>query len=207
VDFADFVLATLPPPPGRVLEVGCGSEGGVTPALVEAGYDVLAIDPHAPQGAPYRRTTLEQLDEPGPFDAAVAGRVLHHVEPLPPAVDKLAGLAPLLVVDEFAWERFDEPTEEWYAAQHRLLVAAGRTPFGSPTVAEWRAKHPGLHPAERVVAELERRYRRLHLQDLPYLFHWLGGPATRRPLEESLIAADAIRPIGLRWSGATPARR
>src|SRR5829696_6275546 len=102
VEFTEFALSQLPPAPQRVLEVGCGQEGGVAPALAEAGYDVLAIDPEAPEGALYRRVTLEELDDPGPFDAVVAGRVLHHVHPLGPALDKLARLASLLIVDEFA---------------------------------------------------------------------------------------------------------
>jgi len=56
-----------------VLEVGCGREGGVAPELAAAGYDVLAVDPAAPPGPWYRRVTLEELDDDGPFDAARAG--------------------------------------------------------------------------------------------------------------------------------------
>ena len=101
---------------------GCGDQGGVTPALVAAGYDVLAIDPRAPEGPNYRRITLEEL-EPEPFDAVVAGRVLHHVTPLAPALAKLAGLAPLLLADEFAWDRIDEAVQQWY---ERLYTGAVR---------------------------------------------------------------------------------
>src|SRR5207244_1306705 len=121
VELADFVLSQLPPAV-RVLEVGCGREGGVAPALAAAGHDVLAIDPEAPEGHLYRRVTLEELDDPGPFDAVVAGRVLHHVHPLGPALEKLAALAPLLVLDEFAWNHLDEPTTAWYEREHRRLV-------------------------------------------------------------------------------------
>lgn len=79
--FSDYVLGRLPPPPLRILEVGCGDQGGVTPALVAAGYDVLASDPRAPEGPHYRGIALEEL-EPEPFAAVVAGRVLHHVTPI-----------------------------------------------------------------------------------------------------------------------------
>src|SRR5438552_14564849 len=138
VDFTEFALSQLPESPRRVLEVGCGYQGGVAPALAAAGYDVLAIDPDAPEGPLYRQITLEELDDPGPFDAVVAGRVLHHVRPLGPALDKLAGLAPLLVLDEFAWNHMDPPTVDWYQSQRRLLVAAGREPKGPPDLGEWR---------------------------------------------------------------------
>ena len=61
-EFLDFVVERLPPAPAPVLEVGSGPEGGVTPALVRAGYEVLGIDPLAPDGALFRRVTLEELE-------------------------------------------------------------------------------------------------------------------------------------------------
>jgi hypothetical protein len=200
VEFTEFALSQLPSPPQRILEVGCGREGGVAPALAAAAYDVVAIDPHAPEGPLYRQVSLEELDDPGPFAAVVAGRVLHHVHPLGPALDKLVGLAPLLVLDEFAWNHMDEPTVEWYEAQHRLLVAAGRTPKGPAHLGEWRARHTDLHPYERLRAELDLRYDERHFEWRPYLYRWLEGPATQS-LEAALISAGAIRPIGFRYAG------
>jgi SAM-dependent methyltransferase len=200
VDFAEFALLHLPQPPARVLEVGCGREGGVAPELAAAGYDVLAIDPDAPEGPLFRRTTLEELDDPGPFDAVVAGRVLHHVQPLEPALDKLAGLAPLLVLDEFAWNHMDEPTVDWYERQYRALVAAGLEPKGPPDLKEWRARHAALHPYETLRREIAARYEERHFEWRPYLYRWLAGPATES-LEEGLIAARGIRPIGFRYAG------
>jgi hypothetical protein len=201
MDFAAYAQSQLPPPPARLLEVGCGREGGVAPVLAAAGYDVLAIDPEAPEGPLYRRVTLEELDHDGPFDAVVAGRVLHHVDPLGPALDKLAGLAPLLVLDEFAWNHMDEPTVEWYESQHRVLAAAGREPKGPPDLDEWRERHADLHSYETLRAELDARYEERHFEWRPYFYRWLDGPATEA-LEEALIAADAIRPIGFRYAGA-----
>ena len=198
--FAQFLLERLPPPPARVLEVGCGDEGGVTPALAEAGYDVLGIDERAPEGEIYRRITLEQLEEPASFDAVVAERVFHHVRPLGESLDKVARLAPLFVLDEFAWDRIDEPTRDWYERHHRLLVSAGSTPSGPPDLAEWRARWAGLHPADTVLREADARFVRRYYEDRPYLYRWLGGPATEA-LEEGLLDAGAIRPIGFRWIG------
>ena len=70
-ELAEFVTAHLPPPPARTLEVGCGS-GALARALVEAGYEVAAIDPAAPHGPPFLRVTLEELEPSGSFDAVVA---------------------------------------------------------------------------------------------------------------------------------------
>jgi hypothetical protein len=200
VEFTEYALSQLDPAPGRVLEVGCGHQGGVAPALAAAGYDVLAIDPAAPDGPLYRRVTLEELDDPGPFDAVVAGRVLHHVHPLGAALDKLAQLAPLLVLDEFAWNHMDEPTIDWYESQYRLLDAAGRHPHGPGDIGEWRKQHADLHPYEELRAELDARYEERAFEWRPYFYRWLRGPASEA-LEAGLIAAGAIRPIGFRYAG------
>jgi SAM-dependent methyltransferase len=206
VDFTEFTLSQLLPAPRRVLEVGCGSEGGVAPALAQAGYDVLAIDPEAPEGPLYRQITLEELEDPGPFDTVVAGRVLHHVYPLGPALDKLARLAPRLVLDEFAWNHMDEPTVDWYEGQHRLLVAAGREPKGPPDLGAWHERHSDLHPYETMRAELDARFDVDFFEWRPYLYLWLDGPASEA-LEETLIDARAIRPIGFRYVGRIKSNR
>src|SRR5215211_7732235 len=74
----DFVLAHLPAPPARVLEVGCG-EGELARALDERGYDVTAIDPAAPAGPIFRRIKLEELEDDARFDAVVASCAFHHM--------------------------------------------------------------------------------------------------------------------------------
>ena len=204
--FIEFVLKQLPAPPARILELGPGEKGGVTRELAARGYDVLGIDPHAPDEPPFRRITLDDLPEPNPFDAAVAGNVLHHVRPLGRALDKLARLAPLLVIEEFAWERFPGPAAEWYESQHRILRAAGLEPKGPPDLGEWRARHADLHPSEVVLAELRARYTEVALERPPFFQRWLGGVATEE-LERSLVAAGAIPAIGVRWSGRAKSGR
>jgi hypothetical protein len=206
VDFTAFSLSQLPEAPARVLEVGCGPEGGIVASLADAGYEVLGIDPRAPAGARFRAIRLEELDEE-PFDAVVVERVLHHVHPLGPAVDKLARLAPLLVLDEFAWERIDEAARDWYEAQRRALVAAGHEPKGPPDLAAWREAWDDLHPSEAVRAELDRPYEQRLFEWRPYLYRWLGGPATEQ-LEQTLVESGAIPAIGFRYVGVTrPAER
>jgi hypothetical protein len=132
----------------------------------------------------------------------VAGRVLHHVQPLPSALDTLARLAPQLILDEFAWNHVDEPTIDWYESQHRVLVAAGREPKGPPDLAEWHARHTDLHPYETLRAEVDERYDERHFEWRPYFYRWLEGPVTES-LEAALIAAGAIRPIGFRYAGVS----
>lgn len=205
-DFTDFVLTHLPPPPGRVLEVGCGDEGGVTQALADAGYAPLAIDPRAPEGEWYRRVTLEELDGEGPFEAAVCGRVLHHLRPLGSALDKLALLAPLLILDEFAHNWVDGAAQSWYEAQHRTLTAAGREPKGPPRLDEWRERHSDLHTIETMRTELDARYDQRVFEPGPYLYRWLGGPSSEE-LERALVSAGAIPAIGWRYVGCVEGPR
>src|SRR5947207_11955489 len=63
VDFATFALSQLPAAPARVLEVGCGERAGITPRLVDAGYDAVAVDPRAPEGERYRRIRFQELGD------------------------------------------------------------------------------------------------------------------------------------------------
>jgi hypothetical protein len=197
-DFATFVFDQLPPPPRRVLEVGCGREGGLVGELAARGYEVLGVDPDAPEGERFVRVEFQALD--GEWDAVVAARVLHHVNPLGEGLDVLARLAPLVVVDEFASDRIDEAAQDWYEAQHRLLRASGIEPYGPARLDEWRQRHPGLHPHDLLLSELRTRYEERTLAWVPYLSRWLGGPSSEL-LEQGLIDAGAIPAIGYRWVG------
>jgi hypothetical protein len=204
-DFATFVFDQLPPPPGRVLEVGCGREGGLVDALAARGYEALGVDPAAPEGGPFLRTTFQDardtLSEEA-WDAVVAGRVLHHVNPLDEGLDLLASLAPLLLVDEFAWNRIDAAAQDWYERQHALLHAAGAEPYGPRDLDEWRVRHPGLHPHSVLLEGLRARYEERALEWVPYFHRWLNGPASEA-LERTLVDAGAIPAIGYRWAGAS----
>ena len=160
--FADFVLSQLPRTPSRVLEIGCG-DGQAALALAASGHEVTAIDPVAPEGPIFERVTLEEFVRAQPFDAVVASRSLHHVPDLTHAVDKIAQLAPLLIVDEFAWDRFDEGTAAWYLAR-----LDGASKSVQQCLREWNEEHAGLHGHEfrcqsvrlRIGARLAQHRRR-----------------------------------------------
>ncbi|MGH2971251.1 MAG: class I SAM-dependent methyltransferase [Gaiellaceae bacterium] len=179
MEFIDFVLQELPAAPARVLEVGCGEAGGVVPALVEAGYDALGVDPRAPAGERFVQGDFRDVD--GAFDAVVAGRVLHHVDPLEPAVGRIAELAPLLLVDEFAWDLIDEPLQRWYDAQPKVT--------GPPTIEQWRWRHPGLHPHDVVLSAVRSHFEERRLEWVPYFHRWLGD-------------VESPDRIGYRWAGS-----
>jgi hypothetical protein len=211
MNFATFVFEQLPPPPCRVLEIGCGRAGGLVPELAERGYDVRGVDPDAPDGERFVRATFQEVCDDllqSHFEAVVAGRVLHHVNPLGESLDLLASLAPLLLVDEFASNRIDAAAQDWYEAQHRMLRAVGSEPYGPPSLDEWRERHPGLHSDDVLLRELRARYDELVYEQVPYLHRWLGGPSSEA-LEQSLIDAGAFPAIGYRWAGTArglPAR-
>ena len=46
-----FVRSRLPAPPARIVDVGCGPQGGFVPMLRAAGYDAEGVDPRAPRRA------------------------------------------------------------------------------------------------------------------------------------------------------------
>jgi len=146
MELIEFVLSQLPPPPARVLEVGCGT-GEVALALRERGYGVVAIDPEAPDGPIFRRTTIEAFADSDPFDAVVASRSLHHVHDLGSALDKLVrllrGRGPM-ILNEFAWDRLD------------------------PMTPEWEAEHEGLHGYGAMRAELDARFEERFFAWRPY---------------------------------------
>lgn len=205
------MLERLPEPPARVLEFGCGS-GELTTALAIAGHDVQGIDPAAPHGAQFRRVTLEQLDEPAAYDAVVGAQALHRANDLDAALEQVAALLRpegLLLLDELAWERLDEPTLDWLHGQQRALAAAGQgeTPDSAEALrAIWESEHLGLQTGESMLEALAARFDEVELERTPYLFRLVGGVATE-VLEEALVDGGAIAPLGFRYVGRPRARR
>ena len=192
-----FVIGNIPPPPARVLEIGCGA-GELARALAAARYDVTAVDPDAPEGPIFERTRFEELTERGRFEAVIASRSLHHIADLGAAVDKIARLlvpGGILVLDEFAWDRLDEPTAA-------LLYDRSRRGDVDRWSDDWRDEHEGLHGYEAMRGELDRRFDERFLAWVPYLYRYEDTDITQVE-EQILIEAGRIRPIGFRYVGAT----
>jgi SAM-dependent methyltransferase len=185
---SEFVLSQFPAAPARVLEVGCG-RGDLALALAAAGHDVTAIDPEAPEGVIFRRASLEEFDEAGPFDAVVARVSLHHIEDLSGALDRIAGLLGAdgaLVLEEFAKERFTGATESWYYEQRE----------GS----EHRSDLSDIHGFADMRRELDRRFTERLFAWVPYLYSWDLDPALE-PVERRLIESGRIEATGFRYVG------
>jgi SAM-dependent methyltransferase len=205
--FLEFARQHLPPPPARVLEIGCG-HGELTTALAVDGYEPLGIDPLAPQGDRFRRVLLEDLDpDEGPFDAVVAVHSLHHMRHLDDNLDRVVALlrpGGVLVLNEFGWDAIDEPTLDWLWNQRRALAAAsgGVAPATLEEMrAEWEAEHVGVHGFETLRAELEERFDERAFEPSPFLYRKLHGAATTEVLEQALIDAGAIQALGFRYAG------
>jgi SAM-dependent methyltransferase len=201
MDLHLFIAMHLPPPPARVLEVGCG-RGELAQAVASSGHRVVAIDPNAPAGELFQPVTLEEFEDTEPFDAVIASRSLHHIPDLAGALDKIARLlrpGSRLIVNEHAFDRFDGATARWYLAQ-RAAISTSSPPSLKQCMAEWEADHAGLHGYAAMRTEIDSRFTESYFTWRPYLYEELGPPVAEAE-EQSLIDAGTIQATGFRYVG------
>jgi SAM-dependent methyltransferase len=197
------VTAHLPAPPARILEVGCGS-GELVLETSRRGYEVVGIDPDAPEGAPFRKVTLEVFSTSGRFDAVVANRSLHHIVDLRGAIDKIHSLLAsqgALILNEFAWDRMDQATAAWYLDHMKEPGPKEASLLPGAFPGEWVAEHEGLHGFEAMRAEVERRFDEALFEWTPYIAHYYLERDDLEGEEQRLIKSGEIRALGFRYVG------
>jgi SAM-dependent methyltransferase len=195
-----------------VLEIGCGRLGGLIPMLRSRGYEAVGVDPEAPDGTEYRRVEFEQAETFEDVDAVVASTSLHHVLDPELVIDRLAGALATrgaLVVVEWDWERFDEPTASWCFAR---LGSADEAGWLHRRREEWKAsgqrwdayvrawaRREHVHAAETLLRLLDQRFDREHLAHGPYFFADLHGTSEddeRAAIEARQINATRVDYVG-----------
>lgn len=210
-----IVRDQLPAPPASVVEVGCGRSGGLVPVLRGAGYEATGVDPAAPQGPCYCPVEFEQYELPEPVGAIVACTSLHHVSDLREVADRLvAGLVPggVLVVVEWARERFDEATARW--CFDRLPPPSDDPGWLNQRYAQWRqsgqqwtdylrcwAEAEALHPGQDILRELQARFDSGPVGYGPYFFPDLANVSEsdeQAAIDRGQIQANRIEYVGRR---------
>ena len=197
-----FIREQLGSGPQRILEVGCGA-GDLAKALERAGHSVVAIDPEAPVGDIFRKTSLEEFSERGPFDAVIANRSLHHVHDLPAGLDKIRSLLAEdggLILNEFAWERIDQRTADWYLA-HVAPERRDDTLLPENFPAAWMEGHSDLHDSETMLELLDQRFARELFEWIPYIAEYHLDRPDLINEEERLGRQNEITLIGFHYVG------
>jgi len=180
--------------------------------LRSAGYEAVGIDPEAPEGAWYRRAEFERC-ETGPVGAIVACTSLHHVADLGDVLDRVEeALAPegVVVVVEWARERFDEATAKW--CQDRLPPPGPEPGWLSRRCMEWResgrswqdyirtwAESENLHEGRHILRELAARFDSEPPGYGPYYFADLHGVSEAD--EQAAIDVGLIQPGRIQYAG------
>jgi SAM-dependent methyltransferase len=191
----------LPAPPASVVDLGCGRAGGFVPLLRGAGYNAIGVDPEAPDEAWYRRVEFERADLP-PVDAVVASTSLHHVADPPEVVDRIVEtLEPggVVVVFEWASERFDQQTARWCSERVRSEESWLHDLIEDPSA--WFAREH-LHPGEDLLGPLDERLERRLLAYGPYFFPDLMG--TTEADEQAAIDGGQIQAGRIDYVGTRP---
>lgn len=207
----------LPPPPARLLEVGCG-RGALAAELDRLGWQVTGVEPDADEAELARRRGVRVLGMPlaevdgGDYDAVLFTRSLHHVADVEATLaDAVRLLRPggTVLLEEFARERVDAAAAAYVYDAIALLDAAGMTgPHDGPDhrhdeieddpLLRWRrdrgedAEEP-LHTGTAMLAALARLGTPGDVQQTEALWRM---PAVRLTgAQDGAAAADAARAL------------
>jgi SAM-dependent methyltransferase len=180
--------------------------------LLANGYEAMGVDPKAPKEASYQRVEFERAKLPQVVDAVVASTSLHHVADPAEVIDRIAEAARpggVVVVVEWASERFDEPTARW--CFERLGSSEG---WLQELGDEWRASgldwpsylggwlgREGLHSGETLVRLLDERLERRHFAYGPYFFADVADTTAadeQAAIDAGLVQAGRIDYVGTR---------
>ncbi len=197
-----FLRARIPPPPQRVLEVGCGN-GYVTLELARDGYTVVGLDQSPDILAVAHHSREASADTPGfgtvdyvcadirtwpipedRFDVVLLNRTLHHLYDFQPLLTKLHGLLVpdgLLICQEYAYDRLDKRTASWVYAMQRLLFLSGLSPDNPATTPDDISSLQAFQTAwfekaekrEHPLNRYEEMLRALHAAFPPQYFSWV----------------------------------
>jgi len=211
-----FVRSRLPTTAGSVLEVGCGPLGGFVPRVRGEGHAAVGVDPVAPAERGFHQVEFELYEPPRQVDAVVASVSLHHVADVGQVLDGVAtALTPggVLIVLEWALERFDEPTARW--CFDRLPSLDPDDDHGPGWLQrhhdDWRESGEAwdaylqswlraerLHPSDAILRELDARFDRQTCHFGPYFFAGLGD--TTMADEQAAIDAATIQATGIQYA-------
>lgn len=180
--------------------------------LLAAGYEAVGIDPEAPAGREFRQSGFEEYSAPALVDAVVACTSLHHVGDLARTLQLVAAaLRPggLVVVVEWARERFDEATVSWCVS--RLPDSADPGWLGE-LFTHWResgqpwddyrtswAEAEGLHSGDEILRALAAHFDSEQPTFGPYFFSDLAG--TSEADEWAAITAGQIQANRIEYLG------
>ncbi|HZO75831.1 MAG TPA: class I SAM-dependent methyltransferase [Ktedonobacteraceae bacterium] len=249
-DTCHFVTSMIPGPGRKILEVGCGN-GYLSLELARAGHDVTSVDlsPEIIEVAE-RTKAAHPLTAGGGtltyqcadirtwqatenrFDAVVINRALHHLPDLPSTltiIKRLLGREGLLICQDYAYDRLDEPTAAWMYTMQRLLFLSGISADDPATVPDdevrsleeirvaWlqRGTDHRLNGFDEMMQALRSTFHEQHFSWVPYLFVYIGNSLCHataeqeracitflKHMEQYLIEKESIQAVGFRYVGS-----
>jgi SAM-dependent methyltransferase len=231
----EFVRRHLPIGCRRILEVGSG-DGHLSGGLLNLGYDMIAIEADADAAAAAQRlgitvyqTTWPNAEVTG-FDAILFTRSLHHIHPLPEAIDRAweaLNAGGKILIEDFRYKEVGQRTIEWFAAVVKILMAVGAldesvTWLGQIAASQrrvdvWMANHEhDLSSIREIEEAVIKRFGRVEKENAAYFFRYIREAVRENDrrericeavlqMEELLVAFGAIEALGQRIVAQRPA--